>query len=283
MSRRPIQVLGTPAPPPMVPVSVPLPPLAQSAPGQERSGRGANAMWRQIASALRDPIEKGDWPRGARLPIEVELAAHFRVNRHTVRRALADLSRDGLIETTQGRGTFVTAGEKVRYRLDGQNPIADEGWPGVQLLSSSLVGQGVVEAGGRLGSMLSLPPSRRLCQMDLRLDADGVPVALVSIWVEQEGFARFADTFRRVGSLQKTLSDYGHNRFRTLTSAVSARMADERECGLLRTKPEALLTVVETVAQSVREDRPATPTFVLHTALCSARVDLQVVHTAPAS
>ena len=63
-----------------------------------------------------------DYPAGARLPTEAELSARFAVNRHTVRRALEELSRGGLIRVEQGRGTFVaedvldyTVGPRTRF------------------------------------------------------------------------------------------------------------------------------------------------------------------------
>src|ERR1700677_1590127 len=81
----------------------------------KRSRAGADAprqagltLWRQIAETLRQEIGGPDYPAGARLPTEAELSARFNVNRHTVRRALEELSHGGLIRVEQGRGSFVT-------------------------------------------------------------------------------------------------------------------------------------------------------------------------------
>ena len=71
-------------------------------------GPRANALWRQIVTALEADIAAGVTPPGARLPTEAQLAARFDVNRHTVRRALDDLSRRGRVRVEQGRGSFVT-------------------------------------------------------------------------------------------------------------------------------------------------------------------------------
>src|SRR5579863_5362788 len=64
-------------------------------------------LWLQIARALEREIAAGTYAVGARLPTEAQLATRFSVNRHTVRRALEDLSRRGLIRVEQGRGSFV--------------------------------------------------------------------------------------------------------------------------------------------------------------------------------
>jgi GntR family transcriptional regulator, uxu operon transcriptional repressor len=64
-----------------------------------------------ISSSLRETIltqlRDGHWKAGDRLPTERELADGYRVSRTTVRRALADLKQQGLIEQTVGSGTFV--------------------------------------------------------------------------------------------------------------------------------------------------------------------------------
>lgn len=62
-------------------------------------------LWQQLADLLRGRIERGELT--GRLEAETALAQHYGVSRDTVRRALADLARDGLIQSTRGRGTFV--------------------------------------------------------------------------------------------------------------------------------------------------------------------------------
>ena len=61
-------------------------------------------LWRQIAGQIQNDIASGACKPGMRLPTEAELSARFGVNRHTVRRALEELSRDGLVRVEQGRG-----------------------------------------------------------------------------------------------------------------------------------------------------------------------------------
>jgi DNA-binding GntR family transcriptional regulator len=90
----------------------------------------------------------------------LELAAHFRVNRHTVRRALAELARDGLVTTTQGRGTFITAGIKAQYRVDTNNPLSDANWLNVEGLTSAFV-QPSEDRGGNADGPRAWPCANR--------------------------------------------------------------------------------------------------------------------------
>jgi len=50
------------------------------------------ALWRQVADGIERGIADGRFAAGDRLPGETEIAETYRVNRHTVRRALATLA-----------------------------------------------------------------------------------------------------------------------------------------------------------------------------------------------
>jgi len=65
------------------------------------------AVWRQISELLADDIRKKIYRAGEQLPTEPELADKFTVNRHTIRRAMGELEKAGLIRIEQGKGTFV--------------------------------------------------------------------------------------------------------------------------------------------------------------------------------
>ena len=60
--------------------------------------------YEQIYSILKGQIEAGDYPVGGLLPSENVLIGEFQCSRNTVRRALANLVRDGYVQTRQGWG-----------------------------------------------------------------------------------------------------------------------------------------------------------------------------------
>lgn len=64
---------------------------------------------RRIYGRLRAMISDGEIGPGSRLPSEPELAELHFVSRVTIRRALGELEREGLISRRPGAGTFVTA------------------------------------------------------------------------------------------------------------------------------------------------------------------------------
>ncbi|MGQ0545280.1 MAG: GntR family transcriptional regulator [Betaproteobacteria bacterium] len=63
--------------------------------------------YRSIAEELAAEIREGQYPLGAQLPVEHDLAARFDASRQTVREALRLLAGNGLIVRRAGSGTTV--------------------------------------------------------------------------------------------------------------------------------------------------------------------------------
>lgn len=67
-----------------------------------------------VASLMRQSIEEGTYRRFDRLPPSRQLASSLGVARNTLRDALYQLEKEGLLETRAGSGTYVTAPEQDR-------------------------------------------------------------------------------------------------------------------------------------------------------------------------
>ena len=70
--------------------------------------------WEQLAGILRDRIESGELQPGDRIPSVVSMAQEYDLAAGTVRKALAQLQREGLVESRVGWGTFVTEKQSPR-------------------------------------------------------------------------------------------------------------------------------------------------------------------------
>ncbi len=66
-------------------------------------------LYRQIADQIRALIRSGEFPAGARLPPERDLAKQLGVSRPSVREALIALEVEGLVEVRIGSGIYVQA------------------------------------------------------------------------------------------------------------------------------------------------------------------------------
>ena len=64
-------------------------------------------VWRQLAAILRGQIEHGQIAPGKLLPSTRTLMQTYEVSDGTVKRAVAALREEGLVQTVRGRGVFV--------------------------------------------------------------------------------------------------------------------------------------------------------------------------------
>lgn len=74
-------------------------------------------LYQQLSDVIADIIHGGKLNPGDQLPSESELIGFFNVSRFVVRQTLNNLSRQGLIITEHGRGSFVAA-HKIDKPLD---------------------------------------------------------------------------------------------------------------------------------------------------------------------
>lgn len=70
--------------------------------------------WEQVAGILRGQIKGGELKPGDRIPSVISLAQEYDIAAGTVRKALGQLQREGLVESRVGWGTFVTDQEPPR-------------------------------------------------------------------------------------------------------------------------------------------------------------------------
>jgi GntR family transcriptional regulator len=85
-------------------------------------------LYIQVASALRQRIETGQWQVGQQISTLEELEREFEVARVTVRQAVELLQNEGLVHRHQGRGTFVA------------DKLQDKHWLRLETTWESLVG-----------------------------------------------------------------------------------------------------------------------------------------------
>jgi GntR family transcriptional repressor for pyruvate dehydrogenase complex len=83
-------------------------------------------LYRQIAAQLSNLIATGEFPEGARLPSERDLAEQMGVSRPSVREALIALEVEGKVEVRVGAGIFVARARPALVldpRSEGQGPF----------------------------------------------------------------------------------------------------------------------------------------------------------------
>jgi GntR family phosphonate transport system transcriptional regulator len=176
-------------------------------------------------------IGSGTYPPGKQLPTEGELSRGFAVNRHTVRRALQELSRGGLIRIEQGRGSFV-AEDVIDYTVQPRTRFSE--WirrhnkePSGRVLRLTEMAVNAQVAAG-----LGIRTGAKIVLLERLGLADGRPVCLGSHHFPAARFRGLLDALRTEPTITDALRRVGVSDYVRQITRVSARLPTPEEAAL---------------------------------------------------
>lgn len=111
-------------------------------------------LYRQIAEQLRVLIGRGEFPVGARLPAERDLARQLGVSRPSVREALIAMEVEGWVEIRTGSGIYVID-RTTRESRSNRTLLAPAEWGPLELIRA----RRVIE--GEIASMAAVQAKRK--------------------------------------------------------------------------------------------------------------------------
>lgn len=89
------------------------------------SSNTSKPIYEQITSQIKAMIMSGELQTGDPIPSMRSLAKSLHISVITVQRAYEDLQRDGFIETTVGRGSFVSAQNRDFIQEEQQRKVEE--------------------------------------------------------------------------------------------------------------------------------------------------------------
>lgn len=148
-------------------------------------------LYQRLRDDMLAKIASGEWSPGIAIPPEAELTKQYGVAVGTLRRAVDTLVQDGLMERSQGRGTFIR-----RPNFDGSlfrffrqvDPQGGRRVPTGEVLSRSLE-----SADETVAEALSLPLGADVICLERVRQIDGRNVYYEDIWLPYRPFARLLD------------------------------------------------------------------------------------------
>jgi len=184
------------------------------------------ALWRQVADGIERGIANGTYSAGEKLPGETEIAETYRVNRHTVRRALATLAERGLVRAERGSGTYVEATRRLAYPLRSRTRFSEIVGAGGHEPRGKLIESSEEAATRELARELGLKAGAPLIRIESVRLADRTPICISTTWLSAELFRDADKVFAASRSMTKLLAQYGIRDYRRATTRITAAIAD---------------------------------------------------------
>ncbi len=193
---------------------------------------GRSALWTAIRDTLVRDIGEGHYPPGQRLPTEVQLAERFGVNRHTVRRAIADMAEQNIVHSRRGAGVFVRhvptpyrIGRRTRFRqnLSAAGRVAER-----RVLSLETRGANAQEA-----KALGLTKGAAVHVYEGVSLSDGAPLALFCSVFPAEAFPDLLAHLTNQGSVTAALALQGVPDYTRKSTEITAKAASKTHSALL--------------------------------------------------
>lgn len=211
------------------------------------------ALHRQIFLVLRDGITQGTFAAGTALPTEEALVATFGVARATVRRALAELETEGLVQRRHGRGTFVRDDLRTAASMTNLSYIDDLRHT-AQTSSVRVLSLETTQPPPWVASVLKLPEGEKAVRAGRLRVAGETPLMVTEAWVPLEIGSRITTSALKKRAMYEVLMDQGVQ-FGRVVQKISAEAADPRKAGMLNCEVGTALIRLTRLLHD-REGRP---------------------------
>ena len=190
------------------------------------------ALWRQVADGIERGIADGQFAAGEKLPGEMEIAETYRVNRHTVRRALAALAERGLVRAERGSGTYVDT-PRLAYPLRSRTRFSEIVGAGGREPRGHLIDSSEETASRELARELGLKAGAPLIRIETLRLADRSPICIGTHWLSAERFPDAGRIYAGTGSITKLLAHHGIRDYRRAATRITAGIVDATDAARL--------------------------------------------------
>ena len=203
--------------------------------------------WTRIKDKIADDIRSGRLLAGDQLPTEPKLAQQFSAGRHSVRKALEALAREGKVSIEQGRGTFVEAAPRLTYQIGKRTRLRRNLIPQGVTVSSELLSAARMAAPLRVSKALLLNPDAPVLESRRITLANDLPVAFGTMYHCAERFPEFVERRDVLGSTTEAYRSYGIEDYLRQQTSIHSRSASTDEAKTLKQHVDVPVLVVSAV------------------------------------
>ncbi len=196
------------------------------------SQRGPIPLHHQVFRDLKSALDGDEWSFGERMPSERELATRYGCSVITIRHALGELVREGRIERTRGRGTFVLQ-PRIDRNIAGSMSFAEEMERRGLDPATRIVTERIEPAGAAVASTLGLAADAPVIYLERLRLGGGEPLILEQARLPAERFPGLLANDLEHRSLYDILAERYATRIVRARETVEPVMLHRREASLL--------------------------------------------------
>lgn len=194
-------------------------------------------IYMQIISAIEADIQDVFEPGDLYLSEKV-LTEKFGVNRHTVRRAVEELVKQGVLEKRHGFGTFV-AEKRLAYRIKGHQRLTEAVEANGLSVETTVLSKRTILARGSIAENLQLKNGEEVIQVNTLRKIDNKELALISHFLPKAFCPEVLESYES-GSLGSFLINVYGIKAKRISSLVSSAMpnaSDNFQLGMMGSQP----------------------------------------------
>jgi GntR family transcriptional regulator len=196
---------------------------------------GSIPKYRQLLIILRNQILRGEIEPGQRIPSEEELISMYGLSRGTVRKAIAQLESERLIQTEHGVGSFVRTlhPNAIPFHFITPPETPDDARAVYQVLA-----QEVIPAPVDIADKLKLPPGEAIIHIARRKLVSGQVVSYSERFLLEDILPNLVhEDLTRVGSIHDLLVAASAYPLLRAEIEIEAHLINEQEAQLLEAGP----------------------------------------------
>jgi GntR family transcriptional regulator len=156
-------------------------------------------LYLQLKEALEawvsNGLHDGSLSSGDRMPSENELSEKLRISPITVKRALDDLRRQGLIQRIQGRGSFIAERKKLIFPIKKLFSLTDYTREQGKAANRQTLELTEMTANSRLASCLNITEKALVARLVRIRLMDNLPIALETTYLPMYLFPNFLNEY----------------------------------------------------------------------------------------
>ena len=218
-----------------------------------KRGDGSLPVYRQLSDAIRSEIQNY-YKAGDQLPSESDLALRYRVNRHTLRRAVDELVNDGVVIRRHGKGIFILA-PSINYHIGTRTSFTETlDTLGVKT-HSRVIRKQVLHAQGGVAKCLDLQDGDEVIFLETLREVDKKPFCICSHFLLLNTLKDVLEHYNS-GYLHQFLEERYIIRLQRKESLVSDVMPEIDDCTLLNMPQHMPILRVKSVNSCEQNDNP---------------------------